>query len=141
MFLTSHFTFEELVGSQYAARNGISNIPPSDMIPTLLATAQGMETVRMLLGAPILISSGYRSPELNKALGGAANSQHMLGEAVDFTCPGFGTPEQIVPAIIRAKIPYDQVIIEYDRWVHISFSSRNRQNALVIDKDGTHNYG
>jgi len=138
MNLTDHFTLEELTHSQTAARLGLDNEPPPDVVDALTRTAHGLEMVRVLLQAPILVSSGYRSPLVNRAVGGAANSQHILGEAADFTAPGFGPPEMIVRAIMRSTrpIPYDQLIVEYGRWVHISFSREPRHQALVIDHDG-----
>ena len=138
MNLSPHFTLEEFIESQTAARQSINNDPPSLLFPSLTATAEGLEQVRTLLGdRPMRISSGYRSPTLNRAVGGSTNSQHVLGEAVDFTCPAFGTPRQIVAAIVASGIPYDQVIQEFDSWVHISFSHRNRRQALIIDHGGT----
>lgn len=136
--LSTNFTVDEFTNSQTAARLGIRNEPPFSMYPTLKVTANGLELVRLLLGGkPILISSGYRSPPLNSAVHGQPGSQHLTGEAVDFTCPQFGNPEQIVRAIVNSNVPYDQVIQEFGRWVHISFSSKNRRQALVIDDMGT----
>jgi zinc D-Ala-D-Ala carboxypeptidase len=138
MYLSANFTLSEFTDSQIAARQGIDNNPPDSMLPTLRQTAYGLELVRTLLNnKPILISSGYRSAALNAAAGGAQGSQHLLGEACDFTCPTYGTPEQIVQAIVASKIPFDQVIHEFGRWVHISFGPRNRRQALTIDKAGT----
>ncbi len=137
MNISAHFHLDEFVNSQTAVCQGIDNNPTAAIILRLQRTAVGMELVRNLLGAPIIISSGYRSPALNKAVGGAANSQHMTGEAVDFTCPGFGSPAQVVEAIKGSAIPYDQVITEFSRWVHISFADKNRRQALVIDGNGT----
>lgn len=139
MNVTNHFTLEELTFSQTAARRGLDNEPPPDVVDALTRTAHGLEMVRVLLQAPILVSSGYRSPKVNRAVGGATNSQHILGEAADFTAPGFGPPEMIVRAIMRSSrpIPYDQLIVEFGRWVHISFSREPRHQALVIDHDGT----
>ena len=140
MYLSSNFTLDELTNSQTAARLGIDNQPDAQTLESLKQTCYGLEQVRKLLGKPILISSGYRSAALNKAVGGQPGSQHLLGQAVDFTSPTYGTPAQIIGAIRASDVPYDQVILEYDRWVHISFSDRNRRHALVIDKDGTRNY-
>ena len=139
MNLTDHFTLEELTLSQTAARLGLDNEPPPAVVDALTRTAHGLEMVRVLLQAPILISSGYRSQYVNRAVGGAANSQHILGEAADFTAPGFGPPEMIVRAIMRSTrpIPYDQLIVEFGNWVHISFSREPRHQALVIDHSGT----
>ncbi len=139
MNLTDHFTLEELTLSQTAARLGLDNTPSDDVVQALTRTAHGLEMVRVLLQAPILVSSGYRSPLVNRAVGGAPNSQHITGEAVDFTAPGFGAPDMVVRAIMRSTrpIPFDQLIVEYGRWVHISFSRTPRRQALVIDHTGT----
>lgn len=138
MMLSLNFALSEFTDSQTAARLGIDNDPPAEMYDTLKATARCMEDVRDLLdGKPILISSGYRSPELNAAVGGSKNSQHAKGEAVDFVCPKFGTPEQIVQKIKDSPLLFDQCILEFSRWVHISFSERNRRQTLIIDRNGT----
>lgn len=138
MNLSLNFSLEELTFSQQAARNGLDNTPPPEVLKRLTNTAKQLELVRKLLNQPINISSGYRSPLVNKAVGGAAKSQHLSGEAVDFTAPKFGTPRQIVEKIKSSNILFDQVIFEFDRWVHISFSeSANRKQALVIDTKGT----
>lgn len=141
MNLSEHFTLEEFTFSQTAARKGIDNNPPEDVLEALQHTAECMEELRELLGHPININSAYRSPALNKAVGSKGTSQHLTGEAVDFTCSGFGTPAEIVEHILDSDIEYDQVILEFDRWVHISFSqTRNRKQALIIDNSGTRAY-
>ena len=140
MNLSTHFTLDEFTHSQTAARRNIDNSPPAYIIPKLAATAAGMELVRALLGKPISLSSGYRGPALNSVVRGSKNSQHMTGEACDFVCPAFGTPDKIVKAILSSSIPYDQLILEFSSWVHISFSDRNRKQALIIDSAGTREY-
>lgn len=134
--LSPHFSLDELTASDTAARAGIDNTPPADVLETLKLTATGLEAVRVLLGAPLHVSSGYRSPALNKLVGGQAHSQHCRGEAVDFTSRQFGTPEQIVARLVASQLAYDQVILEFNRWVHISFGGKQRRQALVIDKGG-----
>ena len=138
MMLSPNFALSEFTESQTATRLGLDNDPPAELYETLKATARCMEDIRDLLGGkPVLISSAYRSPEVNKAVGGSANSQHTKGEAVDFTCPKFGTPRDIVTKIKDSPLLFDQLILEYDRWVHISFSTRNRRQVLIIDRNGT----
>jgi len=144
MNLSTHFTLAEFTSSQTASRRGMDNTPPHEVIEALTRTALGLETVRMLLGAPIVITSGYRSPKVNAAVGGSAKSQHILGEAADIICPGFGTPSEVVRAIVaHREIPYDQCILEYPGkdgkggWCHISFRRNPRGQALVIDSTGT----
>ena len=134
--LSPHFSLAEMTASDTAARLGIDNTPQADVLETLKHTATGLEAVRALLGAPLLVSSGYRSPALNKLVGGQANSQHCTGEAADFTAQQFGTPEQIVARLVASQLTFDQVILEFNRWVHISFGGSMRRQALVIDKGG-----
>ena len=86
----------------------------------------------------MLISSGFRCNALNDHLGSKRTSSHTKGLAVDFICPSFGNPHSVVSAIVLANINYDQVILEYDRWVHLSFHpTKARNQALIIDKKGT----
>lgn len=139
--LSPHFTLDEFTFSQTAARRGIDNTPSLDVLDNLQRTAHGLELVRDELGGhPILISSGYRSPALNEAVSGSPRSQHIMGLAVDFTCPAFGTPAEIAKRLAGSEVPYAQVILEFNKWVHISFSGRNRRHALVIDATGTKDY-
>ena len=143
MNLSKHFTLAEMVQSQTASRHSIDNDPPAHILPKLATLAAGMEQVRTLLkNKPISISSGYRGPVLNAVIKGSKHSQHMTGEACDFVCPAYGTPKDIVKAIVNSNIAYDQVIEEFGvkGWVHISFSDRNRKQALIIDSTGTREY-
>ena len=137
MNLSTHFTLDEMTLSQTADRRSIDNTPPPSIVEALKKTALGLEGVRTLLGAPIVISSGYRSPLLNQVVGGTKNSQHTTGQAVDFIAPGYGSPAEIVRTIVKAGLAFDQCILEFDRWVHISFSDRPRRQALIIDRNGT----
>jgi hypothetical protein len=135
------FSFEEMTVSQTAARRGIDNEPKdAQTLLNLLSTANHMLDVRkLLLNRPILISSGYRSPELNAAVGGSNNSAHTKGWAVDFTCPGYGSPLEIAREIAYSDVMnnVDQLIHEYDKWVHISFDPQKRNQVLTINKSGT----
>lgn len=140
--LSPHFSLEELTFSQTAARLGLDNTPGPDELAALKRTALGLEGVRIRLGgAPVVISSGYRSPLVNDAVGSRRTSQHIDGEAADFTAPRFGTPRQVVDALADSDVPYDQLILEYAGsgrgWVHISFRASPRRMALEIDRDGT----
>jgi hypothetical protein len=127
-----NFSMDELTHSDTAARHEKEN---------LYKLAMEMEDVRELLNnKPIFCSSGYRNLELNELLGSKRTSAHIKGLACDFTCRQFGTPNEIVFALINSDIPYDQVILEFDRWVHISFCEDKeapRRQALVINKEGT----
>ena len=133
MNLSEHFTLDELVHSRSATRLKIDNTPSPEIAQRLAKTAQGLEKVRTLLGGhPILISSGYRCKALNQAVGGSPNSAHLQGWAVDFTCPGYGPPLEIVRAIAVSPIPFDQIINE-GTWVHLSFEPSMRRKALSAD--------
>ena len=141
--LTPHFSLSEMTDSQTAARRGIHNVPAlgSPERANLERTAQTMEEVRTILGdKPILISSGYRSPAVNSAVGGSKSSAHMSGLAVDFSCPGFGTPLQICRKLHphMRDLGIDQLIHEYDTWVHLGLTAgAPRHQALTIDSKGT----
>jgi len=137
MRLSTYFSLAEMTVSGYAARHGISNIPGPIELDSLKHTAQQLDRVRALLGVPVIVSSGYRCPPVNAAIGGAKNSQHMTGQAVDFTAPSFGNPEAVAKAIADSHIPFDQLILEYGQWVHVSFTTRHpRGEILTITRDG-----
>lgn len=135
--LSAHFTVAEMTITQ---QRGLNNDPPLEVVAALRRTAQGLERVRERLGGhPLIISSGYRSPAVNAAVGGSKTSQHMLGEAADFICPYFGSPLDIVYALRDTPdIEFDQLIEEFGRWVHISFCDKPRGQAFRIDKHGSH---
>lgn len=138
MNLSTHFTLEELTHSQAAARHDIDNRPPESALTNMRDfLCPGLEQVRELLGHPLLISSGYRSQRLNASIGGSATSQHMFGLAADFTCPAYGTPLAIAHAIKQSGIEFDQLLYEFDSWVHISFVKQPRLQVLTIDTRGT----
>jgi zinc D-Ala-D-Ala carboxypeptidase len=141
--LTPHFTLEEFTDSQTAARKGINNVPPvgSPERRNLQRTAEVMERVRTILGdKPILISSGYRSPAVNAAVGGSKSSAHMSALAIDFSCPGFGTPLAICRKLHpeMKDLGVDQLIHEFGTWVHLGLTGgAARHMALTIDNRGT----
>ncbi|OWY35310.1 D-Ala-D-Ala carboxypeptidase family metallohydrolase [Herbaspirillum aquaticum] len=121
--LTDHFSLSEMTVSETAARKGIDNTPSPAIIKNLTRTAQLLERVRVLLGSkPILVSSGYRSPALNAAVGGSKTSAHMQGLAADFICPGFGTPLAICQRLDSLGVEFDQLIQE-GAWVHIGLAA------------------
>jgi hypothetical protein len=142
MKLTDHFTLEEFTDSQTAARMGFKNAPKAESweMDNIHRTAEVMEKVRTLLGdKPILISSGYRNAKVNAAVKGSKNSAHMSGLAVDFSCPGFGTPLEICQEIepFMDLLGVDQLIHEYATWVHLGLTDgKPRHMALTIDHKG-----
>ena len=97
-----------------------------------------LEAVRQLLGEyPIQISSGFRCTKLNTLIGGAKNSQHALGLAVDFICPGYGTPKEICQTLLDSGLKFDQMICE-GTWVHLSLAdddmpTRNQVLTAVFE--------
>lgn len=130
-WLSDHFSLDELT----VTRQPFDNTPSKDVILRLVNTAKNMEKVREVLGTVILVTSGYRSPRVNAAVGGSDNSDHMRGDAVDFISPRFGTPLQICRAIAKSGIKFDQ-LIEEGTWVHISFGPRMRQEILTKSGKG-----
>ena len=136
--ISTYFTQDELTASDYAARYGMNNEPDQRALESLRYTALHLDRVRSLLGAPVLVSSGYRSPRVNEAVGGSKRSQHILGQAVDFIAPTFGSPRAVALCVAESHIPFDQLILEYGRWVHISFTQHNpRGDVLTITTQGT----
>jgi hypothetical protein len=140
MNLSPNFTLEELTVSEIAARRGLDNTPNATEVANLVRVAELLEQVRDLLGKPILVNSAFRSKPVNDAVGSRDTSQHRLGCAADIRVPGL-TPKQVVQACIDAKIPFDQIIEEFDSWTHISVPNTKEQQpkrqALVINKAGT----
>jgi len=132
--LSCHFTLGEMTFSQAAARLGLDNTPDSAAIANLERLTATVEAIRALLGdKPIVVHSGYRSTQVNLAVGGVGTSAHCRGLACDFTCPTFGEPVDVALAIVRSDIPYDQLILEYG-WVHIAreeIGSLCRHEALT----------
>lgn len=143
MNLSAHFTLEEMTRSEYALRRGWPNDPEQAQIDNLKRVCALLEQVRNLVGKPIIVNSGYRSPNVNSAIGGSKNSQHCLGCAADIRAVGL-TPDDLMLHIVGSEIKYDQLIREFNSWVHISVpnnpDNKPRMQRLIIDKDGTRAY-
>lgn len=138
--LTPNFWLSELLHSETATRLKLDNYPNAVALGNLRSfVGPGLQRVRDLLGCPVIISSGYRGPALNRHIGGSTSSQHMDGLAVDFTVPAYGTPRRVVERLVEHAnlIRYDQLILEFGRWVHCSWSSKPRAMVLTIDHSGT----
>jgi hypothetical protein len=138
--LTQHFTLQELTASDTAVRLRINNTPTPQVIGELQKTAELLEVVRRLLGdVPLRVSSGYRCLDLNRSLRSSDTSAHIPGRAADFTAPGFGTPLEICRALANqvAALKFDQLIHEFNAWVHIGRADDPRQELLTIDNTGT----
>jgi uncharacterized protein YcbK (DUF882 family) len=140
MNLSNNFTLDELTASQTAARKGLDNTPNATEVANLVRVAALLEEVRALLKKPILVNSGFRSKQVNDAVGSRDTSQHRIGCAADIRVPGM-TPREVVEACIQANIGYDQIIEEFGSWTHISVpdmpSRPPRRQALTIDRQGT----
>lgn len=131
-YLTPHFTLEEMTNSQKAAQHGIDNRPNPEQIQALtLLCIKVLEPVRELTGGPIFVTSGFRSYQVNQLVGGTKSSQHRKGEAADIHSKRM-TIQSLFELIVKSDIPFDQVIQEFDEWVHVSFSAtRQRRQALI----------
>lgn len=132
--LSDHFSLEEMVFSQIAARSGLDNTPTPAQIANLTRLCETvLEPTRVLLGLPLHIDSGFRSAALNLKVGGARSSAHMEGLAADFKV---GMPLTTAFDQLRrsASIPYDQCIFECAAWIHISIAPSGqlpRREALT----------
>lgn len=129
-----NFTYAEMIRSRTAQERRIDNrLSPPGLLQALEFTMAGLERVRAALGSPMEILSGYRCPELNAAVRGAPDSQHMRAEAADFVCPDFGGPGEIVEKLtpLRFMLGIDQLILE-PSCVHVSFTLAPRYQVLHV---------
>jgi len=119
MQLSKHFSLEEFTRSERAEALEILNEPAPEDLENLIVFCQDiMEPLRELTGVPISISSGYRCPDLNDEVGGSHSSYHVSGLAADIHAVGL-TPLELARLLDHADIPYDKMILEFGRWVHI----------------------
>ena len=137
--MTPHFTLAELTHTDHRE---FDNTPNETETANLQRLAEFLEIVKTTLGGkPIMVNSAFRSKQVNDAVGSKDTSQHRLGCAADIRVPGM-TPDEVVKALI--DLPYDQIIREFDRWVHISVpnvaGATPRRSKLIIDKAGTRPY-
>ena len=140
MRLSKNFTLRELTKSQTASRRGIRNNPGPRQIEALrLLCEKVLQPVRDHFGEPVNISSGYRSPKLNSAIGGARGSQHKKGEAADFEIHGLSNYK--VAKWMERNLNYDQLILEFYRsgqpnsgWIHVSYREPYRNEELTINR-------
>jgi len=131
MQITPHFSLGELTHSTTAIRKRIDNTPDERVVKNLFILANGLERVRVVLrNSRMYLHDAFRCLLLNIAVGGSDNSAHMDGLAADFVCPDYGTPQDIVRAIMASDIPFDQLIFE-GTWVHISFAPTLRRQVLT----------
>jgi len=138
MQISEHLYLAEVIRSESAKRYGISNMPTEEHIANFKLLADNIfEPIRNHFKCPILISSGYRSKELNEKIGGAKTSQHCFGQAVDIDMDGtdYGVTNSDIFKYIKSYLPFDQLIWEFGNdnnpdWVHVSYSDRHRKEIL-----------
>lgn len=142
MRLTANFDLDEFLVSGTAERMDIDMSPSMDVRDNLrrLCTTL-LQPIREGMGAPITISSGYRPPDLNKAIGGSSKSAHQFGRAADFKVVGF-TPYDTCIFIRDQGLPFDQLICEFNRWVHIAIADEEPrlQELTAFKEDGQTKY-
>ena len=139
--MTPHFTLAELTHTDHRT---LDNTPTPGEVANLTRLAALLERVKVALGGkPVMVNSAFRSKAVNDAVGSSDKSQHRLGCAADIRVPGM-TPRQVVEACIAAKIEFDQIILEFDSWTHISIPNSAdaipRNSRLIIDKTGTRSF-
>lgn len=130
-----YFSLSEFLNSVTAKRLGIDNTPSFEVVDNLNKLADYLDVIREKVGKPILISSGFRCPVLNKTVGGVANSQHLKGLAADLICADMESLEKV----LRETGGFDQLIKEHRKgsksfWYHVSVSPRNgkpRQQVIM----------
>lgn len=138
MQVTKNFTLAELLHSNTAVRLGMNNVPSTDHQANLITACHELfQPMRDALAKSVLISSGYRSAAVNKAVGGSDKSAHCVGYAIDFISPTFGTPKEIAQflakELVKREIKFDQIILEFNEWVHIGYKSqKGEQRGQVL---------
>lgn len=133
-----YFTFNELCKSDTAYRLAIDNTPPKAVKSCLAALTDNiLDPLRKAWGKPIYVNSGYRCPALNKAVGGVASSQHLLGQAADITTHNIVDNARLFQLVQNLGLPFDQLIWEKGdhsgpSWIHVSYSPRHRREILKL---------
>ena len=131
--LSENFYLKEFVISQVAERHGYRNEPNEKQIENLkLLCMNVLQPLREIIGVPIFINSGFRSFDVNAAVGGKFNSQHLEGKAADFIIPSMNLVD--VFNIILQKLSFDQLIYEFGKWIHISWNSDKNRNEVLLSK-------
>lgn len=140
MQISKHLSLAEVSRSETAKRKGINNTPSGEHLANFKKLAEKVfEPIREHFKVPIHISSGYRSKELNSAIGGSATSQHCSGEAIDIDMDGSssGVTNKDVFNFIKDKLDFDQLIWEFGTdnnpdWVHVSYESTGKQRKQIL---------
>lgn len=137
--LTKNFTLDEMCKSRDARKLRINNVPsPKEVARLKVLCEKVLQPLRDYMGAPVIINSGYRSPELNKKVGGVRDSQHVKGEAADIRCETKSYAVKVI-TFIMMQLEFDQLILERKKgtyWVHVSYTTdhKNRQQYKEIIK-------
>ena len=139
--MTPNFTLAELTVTEHRR---LKNEPNPSEIANLQRLAELLEQVKVAIGGkPVMVNSAFRSKQVNDAVGSRDTSQHRIGCAADIRVPSMA-PDVVVKAIIAAKLPFDQLIREFDSWTHISIPNdpkgKPRGQVLIIDSKGTRTY-
>jgi len=145
MWISEHISYREAVRSDTAKRMGLDNVPSAEQLKRITTLCKKVfEPLREYTGTPIYISSCFRSPALNKIIGGAKNSQHLAnnGAAFDLDAQVFGgTTNREIGDYIRKNLEFDQLIYEdWDSefgdyaWIHCSYNEKNRNEVLVMKR-------
>lgn len=134
--LSKNFTLEEMTASTTATKNGIKNEPGKAEVVNLTHLAlKVLQPLREAIGEPLTISSGYRCPALNKAVGGVCNSQHVAGQAADIAIGGNMTKGKQWFNYIKNNLPFDQLIWEHNAagvyWIHVSYNKDGNRRQVI----------
>ena len=140
MQLSKHLSLAEVTRSETAKRKGVSNMPTPEHLENFKLLAEKVfEPIREHFKVPIHISSGYRSKELNTAIGGSLTSQHCSGEAVDIDMDGSsnGVTNKMVFEYVKDNLEFDQMIFEFGDannpdWVHVSYETSGKQRKQIL---------
>lgn len=144
--LTEHFSLEEMYYSDTALAMNINNKPNAEETAHLKELCTKiLEPLRVEIGLPIKVNSGYRGPKLNAAIAGSSKtSAHQYGYAADIVCPAYGNAKEFCKYVEKFlkdnNIPFDQILYEFDSWVHIGIRNGKglqREQVKTINKKGT----
>jgi hypothetical protein len=138
MQISKHLSLAEVSRSETAKRKGINNTPSGEHLENFKKLAENIfEPIREHFGVPIHISSGYRSKELNAAVGGSSSSQHCQGEAIDIDMDGTSITNAEIFNYIKDNLEFDQLLWEFGTntnpdWVHVSYESTGKQRKQIL---------
>jgi hypothetical protein len=138
MKISENLELSELIRSESAKRNGISNMPTPEHIANLkLLASKVFQPIRDYFSRPIRISSGYRSIDLNNIIKGSRSSQHSTGEAIDIDMDGTDITNKEIFDYIKNNLSFDQLIWEFGTdknpdWVHVSYESNGKQRKQIL---------